>query len=102
MKTNYEINNNIATIKINKEIFSKEIIIQTTYILLEKFYFLIDSDKNYFIVEMKSKDKPITEKDVLKFFDEIIESQSYIDQLKRTSKIREIILEKALITQTTK
>lgn len=102
MKTNFEINDNIATIKINKEIYPKEVITQTTYVMIENFYFLVDLDENYFIIEMKKKEGNLEEKDVYQFFDELIESQSYLDQLKRTSQIRQTILERALLTQSLK
>ena len=102
MKQTFEIINNVASIKINKEIYTKEVIIQATYVKLENFYFLIDQKQDYFIVNLQAKDGNSInlEKAVYDFFDELIESQSYIDQLKRTSKIREIILERALLGQT--
>ncbi len=103
MKTNFEIKDNIALIKINKNIYPKEVIIQATYVKLDEYYFLIDEDNDYFIITMKYKEtenKNISESSIYGFFDELIESMSYIDQLKRTSKIREIILERALLGQT--
>lgn len=103
MKTKFEIKDNIATIKINKNIYPKEVLIQASYVKLDEFYFLLDENENYFIVNLKYKERKKTndlEKAVYEFFDELIESQSYLDQLQRTSKIREIILEKALIRQT--
>jgi His-Xaa-Ser system protein HxsD len=103
MKSNFKIKDNTAIIKINKNIYPKEVLIQATYVKLDKFYFLIDEDENYYIVSMKYKEKNEKnnlEKAVFEFFDELIESQSYLDQLKRTSKIREIILERALLGQT--
>lgn len=103
MNTNFEIKGDIAIIKINKEIYPKEVLIQAAYIKLEKYYILIDTDENYFIVSLKYKEKNQTnnlESSVYEFFDELIESQSYIDQIERTSKIREIILERALLGQT--
>ncbi len=105
MEQNFEIKNNILTIKINKNIYPKEVIIQTTYVLLDDFYFLIDEEDKYYIITIKYKEENSNTKENLKkaaykFFDELIESQSYIDQLKRTSKIREIILEKALLGHT--
>ena len=103
MKTSYEIKDNTATIKINKNIYTKEVLMQTTYVKLEEFYFLIDEKDNYYIISMKYKEESEQnnlEKAVYKFFDELIESQAYIDQLRRTSKTREIILERALIGQT--
>jgi His-Xaa-Ser system protein HxsD len=102
MKHNFEIIDNAAVIKINKEIYTKEVIIQATYVKLEEAYFLIDQKEEYFLINIKLKDNTKLDlKDtVYSFFDELIESQSYIDQLKRTSKIREIILERALLGQT--
>jgi len=100
MNKNFEIKDNIAIVKVKKEIYSKEVIMQTTYVLLEKYYFFVDLDENNFIIEIRPKENnTIQEKDILILFDELIESSSYIDQLKRTSKTREIILEKALMSQ---
>jgi len=103
MNSNFEIKDNVATIKINKEIYPKEVLIQASYIQLEKYYILIDQDKDYFIVSLKFKEENENndlEKAVFEFFDELIEAQSYLDQIKRTSKIREVILEQALLGQT--
>lgn len=104
MKSSFEITSDEVTIKINKNIYPKEVIIQATYVKLENFYFLIDEDKDYFLVSMKFKDKTNNNsenltKAVYEFFDELIESQSYLDQLKRTTELRQIILEKALLSQ---
>jgi len=101
MAENFIIENNIVTVKINKQIYSREVIMQTTYVLLEKYYFFIDLDSNEnFEIQIRPKEKEkISKEDVLIFLDELIESSSYIDQLKRTSKTREIILEKALMSQ---
>ena len=103
MTKNFNIVDNVATIKVNKKIYNKDVIMQTTYVLIEKYYFFVDLDEKNFIIEIRPKEeKTIEEKDVLIFLDELIESSSYIDQLKRTSKTREIILEKALLSQNRK
>lgn len=100
MKTNFTIDGDEAIIKINKNIYPKEVIVQATYVKLDKFYFLIDEDENYFIVSMRFKEEKGDLKNAIyEFFDELIESASYLDQLKRTSEIRQTILEKALLTQ---
>ncbi len=102
MKDKFEIIDDEAIIKINKNIYSKEIIMQTTYVLLENYYFLIDEDEKNYIVYLSIK-KDSENKDlkiaVYNFFDELIESASYLDQLKRTSQTRQLILEKALLSQ---
>lgn len=105
MKSNFEILQSEALIRINKNIYPKEVIIQATYVKLENFYFLIDEEGEYFLISMKFKEKESNTKEnleraVYEFFDELIESQSYLDQLKRTTDLRQIILEKALLSQT--
>ena len=98
----------LIELRINKNIYSKEVVIQTTYVLLDKYYFLIDEIDSYWIVQMRVKSNfknvdeniKLSKNDALLFFDELIESSSYLDQLKRTSKIREVILEKAVLSQT--
>ncbi len=103
MNKNFNIIDNVGIVKINREIYPKEVIMQTTYVLLEKYYFFVDLDKKNFIIEIRPKENSkIKEEDILIFLDELIESSSYIDQLKRTGKIREIILEKALLSQSLK
>lgn len=100
MKDNFVIEDNEAIIKINKNIYDKKILVQATYVKLEDFYFLIDEDDINYIISMRYKeDKKITSKEIYEFFDELIESSSYIDQLKRTNEIRSKILEAALLPQ---
>lgn len=103
MKSNFEVQGDEAIIRINKNIYPKEVLLQATYVKLDQFYFLIDEDENYYIVTMAYKEKG-TNNDLsiatYQFFDELIESQAYINQLSRTSKIRELILERALLGQT--
>lgn len=102
MEKNVILNDDNIIIKINKEIYSKEIILQSTYVLLDKYYFIIDIENDYWLITIKNKkeNSKLTKQDALNFFDELIESASYLDQLKRTSKIRETILEKAILAQT--
>lgn len=105
MEQPFEIKENYSIIKINKNLYPKETLIQTTYVLLDEFYFFIDENEKYFLVRLEHKEnqnpsKQDLEKYSKQFLDEIIESQSYIDQMSRTSKIRETILEKALLSQT--
>ncbi|MCA9496936.1 MAG: His-Xaa-Ser system protein HxsD [Nanoarchaeota archaeon] len=109
MKTNFDITEDGVQIKINKNIYPKEVLIQTTYVMLDNFYFLIDENDKYWLVFMKFKENNFIDnldfeskitQAVYNFFDELIESQSYLNQLKRTAKVREIILEKALLSQT--
>lgn len=102
MNKNFEIQNDEAIIKISKNIYEKKILLQTAYIKLEKYYILIDDDEKNYIISIKYKDEKENTKEKLKkavyeFFDELIETASYIEQLKNTEKIRTTLLESALL-----
>ena len=100
MKKNYSIDGATATIKISKNIYPKEVLVQACYVKLEDYYFLIDCDENNYIVNMSLKDgAELKDENIMEFFDELIESASYIEQLRRTSEIRSKILEAALLPQ---
>lgn len=104
MEQNFEVNDNFAQIKIKKSIYSKEVLFQCAYVKIDEYYVLIDEDSQNYLMNIRFKDSSKNNsKDlqvaVFEFFDELIESASYIQQLKKTSKIRETILERALLTQ---
>lgn len=104
MKQNFEICDGEAIIKINKNIYSKEVLLAAAYVKLEDYYFLIDEEGENYLISLSFKDESKNVDESLKgavyeFFDELIESASYIDQLKRTSSIREKILSAALLGQ---
>ena len=103
MNSNYEILDDGVLVKINSKMYSKEILLHASYVLLDKFYFLLDIKGDYFEVFIKSREdtlkEDLIEECVMLFLDELIESAAYIDQLKRTSGIRESILESALFSQ---
>lgn len=104
MKKNFTISDAEAIIKINKNIYSKEVLLQAAYVKLENIYFLIDEEGENYIITLSFKDENKNDAKnleiaVYEFFDELIESASYLDQLKRTSNIREKILSAALLGQ---
>jgi His-Xaa-Ser system protein HxsD len=103
MKKNYTIKDGVASIRIKKSIYPKEVLMQAAYVKIEDFYILLDEEEEYFEIELrlksKEKDEEKVEEGILTFFDELIEAQNYLDQMKRTTGIRELILERALLTQ---
>ena len=102
MQQHFTIHDDKLVLTLNKEIYPKEVIIQATYVKLENYYFLIDADETYFYVYIKPKQslsEEEMERAAYEFFEELVESQSYLDQLKRTKEIRQTILERALLTQ---
>ncbi len=99
MQDNFTIKNNEAIVKINKNIYDKQVLLQACYVKLDDAYFLVDEDETNYIISIKLKKEGDLKQAIYDFFDELIESASYIDQLKRTSQIRQTILEKALLHQ---
>ena len=102
MNKNFDIENDEAIIKISKNIYEKKILLQAAYIKLENFYILIDDDEKNYLISIKYKDETKNNKDelekaVYEFFDELIETSSYIEQLKNTEKVRTTLLESALL-----
>lgn len=101
VKSSFEVVGDEVILKVNREIYSKEVVVQATYVLLEKFYFLIDCDESYWIVSLKVREDCDVELEssVYLFLDELIEAASYLDQMKNSSEIRQMILEKAILSQ---
>lgn len=53
----YKIEDDKAVFKFSKEIYSKEVILQASYILIEDIYILIDVDDKYYYLYVKKKIK---------------------------------------------
>jgi len=102
--TNLKINKKekTATLSINPKIFPLEVIYSAAYVLMDKLYIVLDGDpKNKIEVFLKTKNpKDDIEKIVMKFNNELINYSVYAIQAARTSEIRKIIVERALMTNT--
>lgn len=98
------IENEVLILKISKDLYTKEMLLHTAYVLLEEYYFFLDVEKNYYVVEVRLKNSSGNIKEKLQqsekhILDELIESAAYLKQLEKTSHVRELLLEKALLTQ---
>lgn len=90
-------------LKFSKEIYSKEILLEVCYILLDDYFFHLDLIDENFIVNIFPKGDDFNKEEILGIFlDELIETSAHKQQAKDTLKLREILLEKALLpfTQT--
>ncbi len=94
----YKYDNGSYVFRINKEVYSKEVLLQVAYVLLEDLTMFLDADDKYFYIYAKPKNDLDEERIVEMIMDELVEANAYIDQMKRTKEIREILLEKALLT----
>ena len=102
MTNQFSITDKSIVFNLHCEMYPKEVLFHAAYVLLDDNYFFFDKQKEYFVVTLTPKKTYKTEK--LQelgnaFLDELVESRAYIEQLKRTSGVREILLQRALQTQ---
>ena len=104
MKEAYENKGSSLVLRLHKDFYPREVIIQASYVKLEKFYIYLDQDEDYYLVDLRYKEESKNNKNELEgavkeFLDELIEARSYLDQLKRSAELRQTILERALLSQ---
>ena len=94
-----KINNNTATITLNPKIYSLDCIYSASYVLLDKAYIFLKGDPTKeILVDIKPKQKTNPEQIALAFIDELINYADYAQRAQKTKKIRETLLQRALIT----
>ena len=89
-----------AKLSINPKIYTLESIYSASYVFLDKAYVLLNGDpKKEIIIKLKSKkEKEDLKKLGLEFFNELINYSDYEKRAEKTKQIREIILQRALIS----
>ena len=80
-------------IKIDKQIYSKEVLLRTAYSYLDKVYIHLHQDNAYWIVEWKEKKNEGI--DPQNFENRLIEQQLRVQLLEKNAEIRKIILARA-------
>ena len=76
-----------ALYKFNKELYSKEDLIKTSYRFIDDFYIHLDVDENYYYVNIQAKDdKTLCEEE---FVNEMLVQQTRSIIYKETKNIRE-------------
>lgn len=99
MEKNITVNENSVTITINPKLYALETIYSAGYVFLDRAYILLDGDpKKDILVKLKPKEKEDLKKLGLEFFNELINYADYQKRAEQTKKIREMLLERALIT----
>lgn len=83
-----------ALYKFNKELYSKEDLIKTSYRFIDDFYIHLDADENYYYVNIQAKeDKTLHEEE---FINEMLVQQTRNIVYKETNNIREMIYARAM------
>jgi len=99
MNKKLKIEGNSVILSINPKLYPLETIYSASYVFLDRAYVFLDGDpKKEILIILKPKEKINLEELGGEFFNELINYADYNARSKETKKIREIILQKALIT----
>ncbi len=94
-----KVKGNSAEIRVDPKVYPLEAVYSAAYVFLDKAYFILDGDpKKEIIVNLEAKEKSMGEKVAKEFLNELINYADYITRAKQTKKLRETILQRALIT----
>ncbi len=99
MESNVIVKDDSVILKINPNIYGLETIYSAAYVFLDRAYVVLDGDpEKEVLVKMKPKGEDDLNKLGLEFFNELINYADYQKRAEKTKKIREMLLERALIT----
>jgi His-Xaa-Ser system protein HxsD len=100
MKTNMRIEKNSVTLTINPQFYPLETVYSAAYVFLDRAYILLDGNpKKEVCVRMKAKEKGANlERLGGEFLNELINYADYSKRAEQTRTIREMILQRALLT----
>lgn len=101
--SNMEIGKDSVLLSVNPKIYPLEAIYSAAYVFLDKVYFLLDGDPDSeVIVELKPKNKPKSKEELetlgREFNNELINYSDYQKRSEKTARIRELIMQRALLT----
>jgi len=100
MGSGFEIKNGELILKINPKVYPLERVYATAYIFLDKYYFILDGDKEKeIILKVKPKDqKQNMEKFSYEFFEEMLSITNYFNQYEKNKDMIKLILQRALFS----
>ena len=100
MGSGFEIKDGELVLRLNPKIYPLERIYATLYIFLDRFYFLLDGDKNSEItVRAKPKHSPADlEAFAREFFEEILSITNYFNQFDKNKEIIGMVVQRALFS----
>lgn len=99
---NIEIYDDRAVLKVNPRIYPLELVYSAAYIMIDKAFILLDGDPDKsVVVEIRKKKKDQDLNDLIRQFnEELLNYAVYKVQSEKNKKLREIILYRALLTNT--
>ena len=89
-------------IKVNKKAYSLRAIYSAAYVFLDKFYIMVDEDKNYYLINVKGKDSGISENDALEVDNQLVNYERYFSMLKENNEVAKLIIQRSLFSASPK
>lgn len=90
---------NQVLLSVNPKVYPLDVVYSAAYVFLGRAYVLLDGNpKKEILVKLKPKKKGDLEKMGGEFFNELINYADYRERAKQTKKIREMIMQRVLIT----
>ncbi len=103
VSSNIQLNGEEITLKVNSKVYPLEAVYSAAYVFLDRAYIILDGDpEKEVIVKMSLKDEAKKEFTLEKlgneFNNELLNYADYLSRAKRTQKLREMFLQRAIIT----
>ena len=84
---------NSTTLKIDPEIFDRDIVLATCYTLLDRAHFIVDKKNDNFLVKIIPREDNIDmEKLILEFNDHLINYSVYYKNAKNNAEIKKLLI----------
>jgi len=99
---NIEIHDDHAVLRVNPRIYPLELVYSAAYIMIDKAFILLDGDpEKSVVVEIRKRKKDQDLNDLIREFnEELLNYAVYKVQSEKNKRLREIILYRALLTNT--
>ena len=99
MKDSIRTTGNTATISLNPKAYPLDVIYSAAYVFLDRAYIILDGDPaTEVLVRITPKQKGDPEAMAREFGNELINYADYHERARRTRAVREMILQRALLT----
>ena len=99
MDENIKIQGDSVVLSINPKLYALETVYSAAYVFLDRAYILLDGDpEKEILVKLKPKQNEDLDKLGGEFLNELINYADYRERSKQTKEIREMLLQRALIT----
>lgn len=99
MERDIKIENGSIVLNVNPKLYALETVYSAAYVFLDRAYVLLDGDpEKKILVKLKPKKKEDLKKLGGEFLNELINYSDYQKRAEQTKKIRETLLQRALLT----